>query len=144
MAAQQPTDAISFIGLIAAYGYFVYGVIAAGIDQEGLAGQVIGFYVVTAVVMALVQVLAAWVFGEAPKADREAEYEIGRRSGRNAYVALLSVLWAVPFLLVLSYGVELTLAVVVGVMGLGEVVRYGSRLVYRGLGAGRNQRALTA
>lgn len=145
--ATQRSDAISFIGLILAYGWFAFGVLADGLGQPGLIGRVLGFYIRAAVALALLQVAAEWVFGARPEGDREFEREIGRRSGRNAYIAMLSVLWAAPFLLALPYGVELTLATSVGVMGLAELVRYGSRLVYRALGpgrlgTGRNQRAV--
>lgn len=143
----QRSDAISFIGLGLAYGWFAFGVLADGLSQAGLFGRVLGFYIGAAVALALLQVVAEWVFGARPQADREFEREIGRRSGRNAYIAVLSVLWAVPFLLALPFGLELTLAASVGVLGLAELVRYGSRLVYRSLGpsrlgSSRNQRAV--
>jgi hypothetical protein len=142
MAATR-SDAISFVGLILLYGYFVYGVIDGGLDQPGLIGRTLGFFVLTAVVLGLVQIVAALALGRTAPEDREAERDIGHRSGRNAYVATLSLLWAVPFLLAIpGIGVNLTIVACVGLMGLTEVVRYGSRLAYRGLGLVRNQRAL--
>ncbi len=142
MAATR-SDAISFVGLILLYGYFVHGVVEGGLDQPGLIGRTLGFYVLAAVVLGLVQIVAALALGKASPEDRESERAIGHRSGRNAYIATLSVLWAVPFLLAVpDIGVNLTIVACVGVMGLAEVVRYGSRLAYRGLGLVRNQRAL--
>jgi len=135
--ASQRSDAISFIGLLVAYGWFGFDLLAEGIGQEGLVGRLIGFYIGAALALAAVQVLAEWVLGAGRGADREREREIGRRSGRNAYIAMLAVMWAVPFLLALPFGAELALVAVIGAMGLAEVVRYGSRLGYRALGPGR-------
>lgn len=144
MAATR-SDAISFIGLTLLYGYFVFSVIEGGLDQPGLIGRTLGFYVLTALVMALVQIIAGLALGKAAPEDRETEREIGRRAGRNAYIATLSMLWVVPFLLAVpQIGVNLTIVACVGLMGLAEVVRYGSKLAYRGLGLVRNQRALAS
>ena len=117
--------------------------IEGGLDQPGLIGRTLGFYVLTALVMALVQIIAGLALGKAAPEDRETEREIGRRAGRNAYIATLSMLWVVPFLLAVpQIGVNLTIVACVGLMGLAEAVRYGSKLAYRGLGLVRNQRAL--
>jgi hypothetical protein len=70
MAAQR-ADAVSFIGLIIAYGWFSVAEFGGGLELEGMFGRVLGFYVATAVVMTIVQVLAAWIFGKAPSQDRE-------------------------------------------------------------------------
>lgn len=142
MAATR-SDAISFVGLILLYGYFVHGVVEGGLDQPGLIGRTLGFYVLTAVVLAFVQIVASLALGKTTPEDREIERDIGRRAGRNAYVTTLSVLWAVPFLpAVPGIGVNLTIVACVGLTGLAEGVRYGSKLAYRGLGPARNQRAL--
>ncbi len=88
------------------------------------------------------------LFGQGEPADRAAERDIGRRAGRNAYIAVLSVLWAVPFLVAVSeLGPNLAMVAAVGAMGLAEIVRHASCLAYRGLdprrlGSERNQRAL--
>lgn len=137
------SDTISLAGIVVLYGYFLYGVIEGGLDQPDMIGRTLGFYVLTIVVMIIVQIVAAIALGKAAPEDAEAEREIGRRAGRNAYVVALSVLWAVPFLpAVPEIGMNLTIVACVGLMGLAEAVRYGSKLAYRGLGLVRNQRAL--
>ena len=139
------TDAISLVGLLIAYGWYVGDVIPDGLDQPGLLGRTIGFFVAVTLLMAVVQVLAEWIFGRGQPADREAERDIGRRAGRNAYIAILSVLWAAPFLLAIPVvGVNLTIVACVAAMGLAEIVRYASCLAYRSLGVGRNHRAVMA
>jgi hypothetical protein len=143
MVPQQRADVVSFIGLILAYGWFAATEFNLGFEPDGLWGRALGFYIVTAVAMAILQAIAGWVFGKAPGEQREREREIAHSSGRNAYVAMLSVMWAVPFLLGLPYGLQLAMVACVAAMGLAELVRYGSRLLYRGLGCVRNQRALT-
>jgi hypothetical protein len=50
----------------------------------------------------------------------------------------------VPFLAALPDAQVLTVHAVVGLLGLSQIVAHASRLFYRGLGAGRNQRALAA
>lgn len=142
MAATR-SDTISFVGIVLLYGYFLYGVIEGGLDQPDMIGRTLGFYVLTIVVMIVVQIVAAIALGKATPEDAGIEREIGRRAGRNAYVTILSVLWAVPFLLAVpDIGVNLTIVACVGLMGVAEAVRYGSKLTYRGLGLVRNQRAL--
>lgn len=140
------SDAISFVGLTLLYGYFGYGVIDGGLDQPGLVGRTLAFYILVAVVMAFIQIVAALALGkEAEPRDREIERDIGRRAGRNAWVTIVGGLWAVPLLLGLpEMGVNLAIFACVGLLGLSEVVRYGSKLAYRGLGALRNQRALAS
>ena len=55
------------------------------------------------------------------------------------------MLWVVPFLLAVpQIGVNLTIVACVGLMGLAEAVRYGSKLAYRRLGLVWNQRALAS
>lgn len=137
------SDTISLAGIVVLYGYFLFGVIEGGLDQPDMIGRTLGFYVLTIVVMIIVQIVAAIALGKAAPEHAEAEREIGRRAGRNAYVATLSVLWAVPCLLAVpQVGMNLTIVACVGLMGLAEAVRYGSKLAYRGLGLVRNQRAL--
>lgn len=138
------TDILAVLGLLVAYGWYMRDVIPDGLTDPSLLGRTIGFFVAVTVAMILTQIVIALV----PKGgdpDPEVEREIGRRSGRNAYIAVLSVLWAIPFLAAIpEIGVNLAIVSAVGAMGLAEVVRYGSRIVYRGLGSGRNQPAVAA
>jgi hypothetical protein len=94
--------------------------------------------------MIVVHSLVALVFGQGSRPDAESERWIGWRAARNALVAVMSVLWAVPFLAALPDAQVLTVHAVVGLLGLSQIVAHASRLFYRGLGAGRNQRALAA
>lgn len=138
------TDAVSFAGLLIGHSWYAYDVISTGIDQPGLLTRSIQFWVVLALVLTAVHIVVALIPGK-PPVDKALEREIGRWSSRNAYVAVGALMWTAPFLIAIpAVGQNLGIALTVTALGLAETVRYGSRLIYRGLGAGRNHSALAA
>lgn len=137
------TDLTTLLVLLGSYG--VYGWLAAttAMSLTEALGLIVGFYIAFTVVLAIAHVAMAMLFFWAPaRKDPEREKDIHRRAARNGYAAIYGVAWAVPFLLALPEGEIWTAHAVVGLMGLGEIVRHASLVLYRGLGAERNQRAL--
>ena len=138
------SDAVSCAGLAVAHSWYAYEVFSTGIDQPDLLARTIEFWMGAIVILALVHIVVALIPGK-PPLDKAREREIGRSSGRNAYVAVCAVMWAAPFLIAIpAIGQNLGIVLSVVALGLAETVRYGSRLIYRGLGAGRNHSALAA
>jgi len=143
--ASNRTDAVTLGVLVLAYG--AYGVQAY--EHPPLAAAemipiVAGFYIAFTLAMIVVHSIVALLFGKGAKPDPELERAIGWRAARNSLIAVMSILWALPFLAALPDAQVLTVHAVVGLLGLSEIVAHVSRLAYRGLGSGRNQRALAA
>jgi hypothetical protein len=143
--ASNRTDAVTLAVLVLGYG--AYGVQAwenPPLAAAELIPIVAGFYVAFTLAMIVVHSLVVLVFGSEPKGDPELERAVGWRAGRNGLVAVVSVLWALPFLAALPDAQVLTVQAVVGLLGLSQIVGHASSILYRGLGAGRNQRALAS
>jgi hypothetical protein len=143
--ASNRTDAVTLAVVVLSYG--AYGLIAwerPPLAAPEMAAIVAGFYIAFTLAMIGAHSLAAIAFGQGEKGDPRIERTIAWRSGRNALVAVMSVLWAVPFLAALPDAQVLTVHAVVGLLGLSQAVAAGSSLIYRSLGSGRNQSAVSA
>lgn len=139
------TDLTSLMVLACAYGVYGWVVANTPMSLGEALGLIVGFYIAFTVVMIVAHVAMALLFFWAPeRKDAEREKDIHRHAARNGYAAIFGVAWAVPFLLALPEGETWTAHAVVGLMGLGEIVRLASLVFYRGLGSGRNQRALAS
>jgi hypothetical protein len=143
--ASSRTDAVTLAVLVLGYGaYAVQAYENPPLAAAEMIPIVAGFYLAFTVAMIVIHALVALVFGHEPKGDPELERIVGWRAGRNALVAVVSLLWALPFLAALPDAQVLTVHAAVGLLGLSQIVGHASSILYRGLGAGRNQRALAS
>jgi len=137
------TDVVTLAVLLLAFGGYGFTAITTPISWPAALGETFGLYIGLTVAMVLFHVVGAvsvaLAGGGDVTADRAREREIGRRAARNGYFVVMMGLWALPFLMLADGGGGVLVRAVVGLLGAAEIVRYASRIAYRGFGGAQNQ-----
>ncbi len=138
MTFREKNAAATLLILVAMYA--VYGVWLLG--HPHTRWEVLGALIVGVALMTLISIV--WAIGlkfyslarrERDEEADERDRRVDQKSARNAYWVILSILWVIPVVALVSPSHVFTANVVIATLGLAEMVHHGSRLYYYRWGA---------
>jgi len=133
MTSTRRSDAITFGVIAVAYGAYFLSAASGQRDLGETLAAMVGLCIGVVVLMIAAHAAAALLLGRpSPEAlSLGTVRSIDGRAAQAGYWTMMSMLWAVPFLLALPSGEVVAANAVVGIVGAAELARYGWQLAQR-------------